>query len=120
MSNDEWDHIKTLIDILHPFTTITQSLSRCDEPTINFTFPFYNILFNHLEDSIDKFEDDDLLSDALESAHSKLQHYYSETENEYGFYYNLGTILDLQFKLSFYDDDVSETPLIELPLHGIY
>ena len=120
MSDDEWRHIKTLVDILHPFASLTQSLSRHDEPTINLAFPFYNIMFNHLEDSIDRFEDDDLLSDVLARACSKLQHYYSETENEYGFYYNLGTILDLWFKLSFYDSDVSETTLFELTLHGIH
>lgn len=72
MSDDEWDHIKTLIDILHLFTTLTQSLSRYDEPTINFIFPFYNILFKYMEDSINKFEDDDLLSDTLTSTYLKL------------------------------------------------
>ena len=120
MSDDEWCHIKTLVDILHPFTSLTQSLSRCDKSTINLTFPFYNIMFNHLEDSINRFKDDDLLSDILVKACSKLQHYYSKTENEYSFYYNLGTILDLWFKLSFYDSDVSETTLFELTLHGIH
>ena len=95
MSDDEWHYIKTLVDILHPFASLIQSLSRYDESIINLAFPFYNIMFNHLEDSIDRFEDDDLLSDVLTKACSKLQHYYSKTENKYGFYYNLGTILDL-------------------------
>ena len=120
MSDDEWHHIKTLVDILHPFTSLTQSLSRHDESTINLAFPFYNIMFNHLEDSIDRFKNDDLLLDVLVRACSKLQHYYSKTENEYGFYYNLGTILDLWFKLSFYNSDVSETTLFKLTLYDIY
>ena len=72
MSDDEWYYIKTLVDILHPFTSLTQSLSRCDKSTINLTFPFYNIMFNHLEDSINRFKDDDLLSDILVKACSKL------------------------------------------------
>lgn len=120
MSNDKWDYIKTLINILHLFATLTQSLSRYNKPTINFTFSFYNILFNHIEDSINKFENNDLLSDILASTCLKLQYYYSKIENKYGFYYNLDTILDPWFKLSFYNNNVSETPLIKLSLHGIY
>ena len=74
MSDDEWYYIKTLVDILYLFISLTQLMSRYDEPIINLTFPFYNIIFNHLEDSIDRFEVDNLLSDILARAHSKLQH----------------------------------------------
>ena len=103
----DWDCVKTLIDILEPFTVLTEALSNRQEPTINLAFGFYNLMFDHLEDWLESCENNELLHGALTAAHEKLTYYYSGTEDDYGFYYNLAAILDPRFKMLNYADKVS-------------
>lgn len=57
-------------------------------------FGFYNKLFEKLENEENNTMDDATLYKAVKIVKEKLLQYYTETDREYGCYYNLAYILD--------------------------
>ena len=111
LSTEEWKQVDYLIEILYPFCLWTNAIGAITSgPTIHHAFAVYNKLFDHLDAQIEKLKRKRLpwkvkLRDALKRGQAKLTTYYSQTKNELGDIYGIGTILAPEHKLAFFDND---------------
>jgi hypothetical protein len=118
-SDEEWDLLKVIAQILSVFEGDTQPLCAVNYPTLNMAVPAYNDLFDDLEGFLgmrnDEDEDDGrekaalidqcspankrALKAAIWEAHSKLRGYYAEMRAGM---YAIAVILDPTLKMDYY------------------
>lgn len=123
-STDEWDQIRYVIKILHPFLNYTLLLSITSAPTIQTAWGIYNDLFHHIESTQIQLQNKRLpwkvnIRRALPAARNKLDKYYSKTSGPRGLLYNLGCILNPSVKLSAYNfTDASDDWYVIIVIHS--
>lgn len=118
-SDEEWELLKVVAQLLSIFEEAAQSLCAANYPTLNEAVPTYNCLFDELEGFLGmRNEDDDgkanaaviggcspanrdALRNAIQAAHAKLRTYYGKT---YPRMYAIAVILDPRFKLDYYEE----------------
>ena len=79
------------------FKNLTVIMSR-DTPTAFWIIPFFNILFDHVEDVADKAEYSEHIRDAATQTRCKLKDYYSKTNTVT----MLCTLLDPRRRLTYF------------------
>jgi hypothetical protein len=107
LSDTEWDHVRYLVALLHPYYTWTEKLSKTSGVTIYKAWAVYIALFEHLEEAegrlLHKREPwKVLLADEVVVAHRKLSLYYSSTDGARGQIYNWAIVLDPSQRLEVY------------------
>ena len=112
LTNDEWQYIDYLIEILHPFCIFTNTIGRTrNGPTIHDSFPTYNKLFDQMEMQLRKLQSKrkvpwkKQLEKALEAGRRKLISYYELTKTNLGNIYGIATLLAPEYKKSYFDDN---------------
>ena len=56
LTNEEWQQLGYLCDLLSSFYVMTTSLSELEEPTVHQVFDVYDTLFDHIEFSMNKLQ----------------------------------------------------------------
>ena len=95
------------MQLMHPFAKYTTALSKSHGPTIHNIFHTYEVIFNHLDKQDTRLQHScdpwkSVLQAALAWAWDKMEKYYSATVEIHGYYYAIGTILSLWFKVAFF------------------
>jgi hypothetical protein len=107
----EWDHLEAVCKMLEKFKTSTETVSDQSRPMIPYIWMLYNHLFNFLDDmdrevgqnaTTNESPWPQVVRDAAEKGREKLSKYYSKTDKERGFIFNVATVLDPTQKLSPY------------------
>jgi len=76
-------------------------MSGSTYPTLSTTVPLYNSLVDHIEDTINMGDIEQIISDAAEECKTKLLGYYNKTNNAC----LIATVLDPRLKLRYYRDN---------------
>lgn len=110
LNNDEWRHIDYLLCITKPFFDYTLALSKTRDVTSHLVFRIYNVLFEHLENSMSQlrrkrvaWKQQMLIS--LEAGRLKLDEYYSQTDNIHGNIHAISTMLAPDSRFHFFLSD---------------
>jgi hypothetical protein len=84
---DDWLKVEALIRVLEPFKQATEMLSITHSPTISHTSAVYQMLFDHLETTMDNTGDkrsldlsENWLRDAVAKGFEKLKKYYPSSD----------------------------------------
>lgn len=98
LGDQEWRQVDYLLCITEPFFDYTTQLSKTRDVTAHYVFKIYNRLFDHLERSMNQLRRKRVpwkkqMLDALEAGRSKLDEYYSQTDNIRGHIYAISTSL---------------------------
>jgi hypothetical protein len=115
LGNDEWRQIDYLLCLTKAFYDYTLALSKSRHVTAHLVFQIYNMLFEHLERSINQLRrkrvpwKQQMLS-SLEAGRLKLDEYYSQTDHDRGHIYAISTMLapDNRFQFFLTDDWTKE------------
>lgn len=110
LAPDEWKQVEYVIVILFPFWQYTQAISISWDISIHLAWQIYNKLFQHLESRSREAERErtwrEPLLKALQAAKDKLSDYYSQTDNDFGIFYAVTTVLDPSKRMNaFHEDD---------------
>ena len=94
----EWRQVDYLLWITQPFFEFTTELSKTKDATTHHVFKIYNLLFEHLEESISQLAKKRVpwkktMLRALEAALEKLRRYYSATDSIKDDLYAISTML---------------------------
>ena len=81
LSNNEWNHLEKLVDVLKVFTQVTQVISSAGTPTLPWVIPMYELMQRHLSSKANMksllFEIQSTCREAL----GKLDKYYTMAVN---------------------------------------
>lgn len=107
LGDQEWRQVDYLLCITEPFFDYTTQLSKTRDVTAHYVFKIYNRLFDHLERSMNHLRRKRVpwkkqMLDALEAGRSKLDEYYSQTDNIRGHVYAISTMLAPVNKFKFF------------------
>jgi hypothetical protein len=127
LSNEEWELLHVVAQVLGVFKEVTQPLCADSYPTLNEAVQAYNHLLDDLEGFLgQRNEEEDgrakaaiidqcspankrALTDAIQAAHDKLRVYYSDT---WARLYAISVILDPRFKADYYEANAWEPSLV--------
>ena len=70
-------------------------------PTLSMTISLYNILIDHIKDTVNFLDIDPIIIDASKKCKEKLLEYYNKTNETY----LIATILDPRLKLQYYKEN---------------
>lgn len=85
-TEDDWDVLAVLLQVLQPFEIVSRRMARTKEPTVQYVWPCYLFLFSHLERWPASRENRNQVfyrevRNAMEAAHTKLKEYYQKTDD---------------------------------------
>jgi uncharacterized protein DUF4413 len=89
-----------ILKFFKPFKEVTTIMSGSTYPTLSTTVPLYNILIDHIEDTVDLENADQIIIAAAATCKEKLEEYYNKTNKTC----LIATILDPRFKIQYYED----------------
>jgi len=75
LDDEDWELLKDLIQILHPFKEATTIISTESSPTLSKVTGMYQALLDMLEAAIDKYEDTSVGKAAAEGREKLLSYY---------------------------------------------
>jgi len=114
LDDDQWRQIDYLLCLTKPFFDYTLALSKTRDVTSHLVFQIYNLLFEHLEQSIKQLKrkrvawKQQMLS-SLEAGRLKLVEYYKQTDHMRGHIYAVCTMLSPDSRFQFFlSDDWSD------------
>ncbi|KAJ5152519.1 hypothetical protein N7492_009799 [Penicillium capsulatum] len=92
LQDEEWRQVDYLLCITEPFYDYTTQLSKTRDITAHYMFKIYNKLFEHLEQSMKQLRRKrapwkQQILHTLEAGRTKLDEYYSQTDNIQGHIY---------------------------------
>lgn len=107
LQDEEWRQVDYLLCITEPFFDYTTQLSKTRDVTAHYVFKIYNKLFEHLERSMKQLQRKrapwkQQMLHALEAGRTKLDEYYSQTDNIRGHIYAVSTMLAPVNKFKFF------------------
>ncbi|CAG7718826.1 unnamed protein product [Allacma fusca] len=99
LSEWDWKVVADMVELLTPFSKITERMSKQYEPLMSLTAASYIDLYNHLESFNGKTEFHPNILAAAKLACEKLNEYYPKSD---GFVYLAGIVLDPRCKLEWH------------------
>jgi hypothetical protein len=114
LTMDDWENVKHTHKFLRRFADVSIYLESNNYTTVSKVVPMFNILLDHIEDSIDEMKDKNPeLCRAANNAWYKIAKYYSKTHSMNMALTVLDPRLNLQYLLDegFNHDDIEETKL---------
>lgn len=134
-SEKQWQEFILIEDFLKLFHEVTTLMSGSTYPTLSLTIPLFNILVDHVEDTISSIEESDenqshednifvldsesknMIKEAAKACKEKLLKYYNKTNTTY----LISTILDPRLKLDYYKEhDWDEDMINEIKQMLVY
>ena len=79
LTNDDWSEIEELLFLYKKFADINYYLESESYPTITKTIPFFNLILDHLEDCMDRYNNENALYQMADAAWKKIVKYYAKT-----------------------------------------
>ncbi|KAF8335608.1 hypothetical protein F5887DRAFT_891923 [Amanita rubescens] len=76
LSNNEWNHLEKLAEVLKVFTQVTQVISSAGTPTLPWIIPMYELMQRHLSSKADMRSLPFEIQSACQEALGKLDKYY--------------------------------------------
>ncbi|CAG8648371.1 8187_t:CDS:2, partial [Funneliformis mosseae] len=98
LTDEDWNNLEQIAKFLILFKEVTIIMSGFTYPTISTVIPLYNLLIDHIEDTIDNINTLPSIKLAAEKCKEKILEYYNKTNNIYLF----ATILDSRLKLQYF------------------
>jgi hypothetical protein len=107
LDDEEWRQVDYLLWVTQPFFEFTTELSKTKDVTAHHIYKIYNLLFEHLEESISQLAKKRVLwkktmLQALEAALQKLRRYYPATDTIKYDLYAISTMLAPSNKFKFF------------------
>ena len=134
-SEKQWQEFILIEDFLKLFHEVTTLMSGSTYPTLSLTIPLFNILVDHVEDTISSIEESNenqshednifvldnesknMIKEAAKACKEKLLKYYNKTNTTY----LISTILDPRLKLDYYKEhDWDEDMINEIKQMLVY
>lgn len=85
-------------------------VSASTYPTLSITVPLYNILIDHLEDTVDNNNINSNIQEAAKICRDKILEYYNKTNK----IYILAVVLDPRFKIKYFVENNWENLIEEI------
>lgn len=98
ITDEEWERINLLVEVLRPFKDATVFMSSSEYPTLSMVVPLYHTLFDTLEETIRQNNTIEWLVQGCEAAKSKLTDYCHKTN----ILYLAAIVLDPRLKLDYF------------------
>jgi len=80
ITDEEWNDLKSIMDLLKPFYDATNLVSTPKNPILSEITGYYQVLFDHLESAMDN--SDELLKAAASRGFEKLKKYYPTCDGD--------------------------------------
>ena len=119
----EWEQMKYIVNLLHSFQKIIESLSASSKSFIHKVWIVYNVMHAHLESqeveirSRTQMSWTEQLSVAILVVKNKLTKYYSAIAESQRIFFNVKVLLNLCVKLDFYSVSNRHVEILLLKLH---
>jgi hypothetical protein len=80
LNGSEWNKIEQLIKLLNLFREATEMISTEQSPTLSSTSSIYQVLCDHLQESLNCQSDNDWYVVAIKAGQAKLHKYYPTSD----------------------------------------